>query len=111
MATSDLIIATITEVEGRPVRDYLGIVSGEAAAGLSPMSRTNYGIRSSTTRASRTVQRIDLARSQAIRMMADRAAELGATAIIGVDIHCSNLHRPGGVDLFIVTVSGTAVTL
>jgi uncharacterized protein YbjQ (UPF0145 family) len=111
MATSDLIIATISEIEGRPVRDYLGIVSGEATMGLSPVGRSSYRIRSMTSRAARTEQRIDLVRSKAIRLMADRAAELGATAIIGVDIHCSNLHRPGGDDLFIVTASGTAVTL
>ena len=111
MTAGEPIIATISEIEGRPVRDYLGIVSGEAAAGLAPPRRASYGIRSETFRTSRTEQRIELTRAKAVRLMTDRAAEIGATAIIGVDIHCSCLHRSTGDDLFIVTASGTAVTL
>ncbi len=104
-----MILTTTPNVEGYPVKSYLGLVCGEVisgvdfvkdfAAGLSNF----FGGRSSTYE-----EELIAAREQAINEMAQRAAQMGATAVVGIDIDYEVL---GQGNMLMVTASGTAVTI
>jgi uncharacterized protein YbjQ (UPF0145 family) len=107
-----LIIAPTPELEGRPVREYLGIVSGEAAlsVGFAPAGGRAGG-RPIRGRSVSLEQRIQTARERAMAAMADAARELGAHAVLAVEVRCTTVRRKRGGEVLVVTVSGTAVTL
>ena len=68
-----MIITTTPTVEGRPVKDYLGIVSGESVLGEQAFMGINgFG------------DTILDARHRAVTQMLQRAAAMGATAVVGV---------------------------
>ncbi len=104
-----MILTTTPNVEGYPVKSYLGLVCGEVisgvdfvkdfAAGLSNF----FGGRSSTYE-----EELIAAREQAINEMAQRAAQMGATAVVGIDIDYEVL---GQGNMLMVTATGTAVTI
>lgn len=107
-----LIIATTPQVEGRPVREYLGIVGGEAALPVEFVpARAKTGARRAHARATSFERRVQAARERALAAMADAALELGASAVVAVEVRCTTVRRPVGRDLLIVTATGTAVTL
>jgi uncharacterized protein YbjQ (UPF0145 family) len=114
MGTSDtgLILATTGAIDGWLVREYLGIVSGEAvmrtASVTGRLARATGRGRSGAVMVEQQVCRT---RSQAVAAMVQRGLELGATAIIAIDIDYTNARLPAGGELLIITASGTAVTL
>lgn len=110
--TAKLIIATTPEIEGRSVREYLGIVGGDAAMTLqSAPLRSKRMTGPARSRAATFERRVQAARERAIAAMADAALQLGATAIIAAEIRCTTVRRPAGGDLLIVSASGTAVDI
>jgi uncharacterized protein YbjQ (UPF0145 family) len=107
-----LILATTAEIEGRPVVEYLGIVSGEAEMsampGADPGGRTLPRSRSRSTVFGNLV---DETRDQALALMSRTALELGANAVIAIDIDYLVIPQQSGGDRLIITVTGTAVTV
>lgn len=103
-----MIITTTPQVEGKPVLEYYGIVFGEVIAGVNFMkdiaaSFSNFfGGRSGTYE-----EELIQARHNALAEMEQRAASMGANAIVGVDIDYEVLGTDNG--MLMVTVSGTAV--
>jgi len=107
-----LVISTTSQIEDRPVVEYLGIVSGEAVMSTALVPERKPGSRRLLRPvANALVQRIRETRCQAIETMAAEAGKLGATAIIAVDISYTTVQRPGDGELLIITASGTVVTL
>ena len=82
-----MITTTTTSVEGKRIAEYRGIVFGEVISGVNfvrdlAASFSNFfGGRSSSYE-----QELIEARQNAIREMEERAAALGANAVVGVDI-------------------------
>ncbi|MEL6582764.1 MAG: YbjQ family protein [Pseudomonadota bacterium] len=108
---SDAVILTTTpEVPGREVLEIIDIVTAESVQGMNIIkdvfaSVTDiFGGRSSTTEN----VLID-ARNDCLRELRQRAAAMGADAVIGVDLDYSEFSGGGGM-LFLVA-SGTAVKL
>lgn len=107
-----MIITTTNTVQGRPVKAYKGIVMGEAIIGvganlfkdLSAAVRDVVG-----GRAGAYEDALRSARQEALREMVNRARELGADAVIGVDIDYEVLGKAGS--MLMVTSAGTAVEL
>ncbi len=103
-----MIVTTTPHVEGKKVREYMGIVFGEVISGVDfvrdiAASFTNFfGGRSRSYE-----EELMAARENALREMEERAAALGANAIIGVDIDYEVLGADNG--MLMVTASGTAV--
>ena len=103
-----MIITTTPQIEGREIKEYKGIVFGEVVNGVDFVKDfaagiTNFfGGRSSSYEG----ELID-ARAAAINEMKDRAHNLGANAIVGVDIDYEVLGQ--GNNMLMVTASGTAV--
>lgn len=105
-----MIITTTPTVEGRPAREYLGIVMGEAIIGANIFKDILASIRDIVGgRAGAYEEALRAARQDALREMASRAAELGADAVIGVDIDYEVIGKTGS--MLMVTSAGTAVRL
>jgi uncharacterized protein YbjQ (UPF0145 family) len=105
-----MIITTTPTVEGRPAREYLGIVMGEAIIGANIFKDILASIRDIVGgRAGAYEEALRAARQDALREMANRAAELGADAVIGVDIDYEVIGKTGS--MLMVTSAGTAVRL
>jgi len=105
-----LIITTTHSVEGRAVRDYKGIVMGEAIIGANIFTDIFAAVRDIVGgRAGAYEEALRGARQEALREMAKRGRELGANGIIGVDIDYEVLGKAGS--MLMVTCAGTAVEL
>lgn len=104
-----MIVTTTTLVEGRPVKDYLGVVAGEAILGANVFKDVFAGIRDIVGGRSAAYEKeLVRAREIALQEMQDQATELGANAIVGVDIDYETVGSGG---MLMVTASGTAVRI
>ncbi|MGL5439603.1 MAG: YbjQ family protein [Filifactoraceae bacterium] len=103
-----MIITTTSTIEGRPIREYLGIVNGEVIVGINLIKDfaaglTNiFGGRSCSYEAE-----LIEARSKALEEIKKRASDLGADAIVGVDLDFEVLGQNGSMMMIVAT--GTAV--
>jgi len=105
-----MIITTTNAVEGRRVRDYKGIVMGEAIIGANIVKDLFAAVRDVVGgRAGAYERALREARQEALRAMAAHARELGGNAVIGVDIDYEVLGKASS--MLMVTAAGTAVEL
>jgi len=105
-----MIVTTTPSVEGKPIREYKGIVTGEAIVGANVFKDLFAGIRDIVGGRSATYEReLGRARQIALDEMAQAASQLGATAVVGVDLDYEVLGANNG--MLMVTASGTAVKL
>lgn len=104
-----MIITTTPAIEGKRVREYKGIVTGEAIIGANIVKDFLAGIRDIVGgRAGAYEQALRSAREEALREMAHEARERGADAVIAVDLDYEVLGTGNG--MLMVSASGTAVT-
>lgn len=105
-----MIITTTNTVEGRPVREYLGIVTGEAIVGANIFKDIMAGLRDVVGGRSRAYEdALRGAREEALREMANFAAAREADAVLAVDLDYEVLGSANG--MLMVSASGTAVKL
>ena len=103
-----MLITTTSGVEGRAITKYLGVVTGEAIIGANVFRDMFAAVRDIVGGRSATYERgLAEARQVAMAEMETRAQELGATAVVGVDIDYEVLGQNNG--MLMVSVSGTAV--
>ena len=107
-----MIVTTTTAVEGQPVRQYIGIVTGEAILGANIFRDLFAGIRDIVGgRSGAYEEELRRAREIALGEMTAEADQLGANAVIGVDIDYETIQLRQGGGMLMVTASGTAVRL
>lgn len=105
-----MIISTTPTLEGRPIREYLGIVTGEVIVGANIFRDLFAGIRDIVGgRAGAYEGALRDARRQAYEELAYEAERLGANAVVGVDIDYEVVGQNGS--MLMVSISGTAVKL
>ena|SRR5215217_4780034 len=105
-----MIIATTPEVAEGRVSRTLGVVSGEAIIGAHIFRDIFAGITNIIGgRAGGYERALREARDIALREMQEEAVQLGADAVIGVDLDYETLGPDGG--MLMVTAAGTAVKL
>jgi uncharacterized protein YbjQ (UPF0145 family) len=105
---ADIIITTTPGIEGRRVVRYAGLVTGEAILGANVFKDLFAGIRDIVGGRSATYEReLRSARDIAVTELRQSAAELGANAVVGVDIDYETVGGSGS--MLMVSVSGTAV--
>lgn len=103
-----MIISTTAVIEGKPVRDYLGVVSGEAIMGANVFRDIFASITDVIGgRSGAYESQLKKARQIALREMEQEALGMGGNAIIGVDLDYE-VVREG---MLMVTASGTAVRI
>ncbi|MGI6002306.1 MAG: putative heavy metal-binding protein [Lachnospiraceae bacterium] len=105
-----MITTTTPTVEGRTIREYRQIVFGEVITGINFLKDIGAGFRNFFGGRSQGYEdELIKAREAAIQEMEQRAAELGANAVVGVDIDYEVLGSAN--DMLMVTASGTAVVI
>jgi len=103
-----MIITTTPSVEGKKIVEYKGIVFGEVISGVDVVKDMVAGLSNFFGGRSNTYEtELVNARESALREMEERAAKLGANAVVGVDIDYEVLGANNG--MLMVTASGTAV--
>jgi uncharacterized protein YbjQ (UPF0145 family) len=103
-----MIVTTTQNIEGKTITQYYGVVAGEAVLGANIFKDLFAGIRDLVGGRSGTYEReLQNARDIALKELEVKAAELGANAVVGVDIDYEVLGRDNG--MLMVAASGTAV--
>lgn len=103
-----MITTTTPSVEGKRIIEYKGIVFGEIVSGVNFLKDFAAGLSNFFGGRSGAYEgELIEAREAAIKEMENRAAKLGANAVVGVDIDYEVLGQAG--DMLMVTASGTAV--
>lgn len=105
-----MIVTTTPSIEGRAVERYLGIVTGEAILGANIFRDIFANIRDIVGGRSGAYEKeLAQARDIALQEMKDRAQQLGANAVLGVDLDYEVLGQANG--MLMVSASGTAVVV
>ena len=106
-----MILATTSNIEGRNIKEYRGIIFGEAVVGIDFVrdfgaSITNFfGGRSKEYE-----EEIANARADAVNEMMNRAKKIGANAVIGIKVDVESIAMSNNrSSMIIVTATGTAV--
>ena len=105
-----MIITTTSTIEGRPIREYLGLVTGEAIMGANVFRDFMAGITDLIGgRSDAYESKLADARETALQEMQDIAQRQGANAVVGIDIDYEVLGANNG--MLMVTATGTAVKI
>jgi uncharacterized protein YbjQ (UPF0145 family) len=105
-----MLVTTTNSVEGRRIAEYKGLVAGEAILGANLFRDLFASIRDIVGGRSGSYEKVlNDARQTAIGELTDKAAALGANAVIGVDIDYETVGTNGS--MLMVTAAGTAVRL
>ncbi len=103
-----MIISTTPAIEGKTIREYRGIVFGEVISGVNFVKDFAAGLSDFFGGRSNTYEHeLIEARNNALFEMQQRAEQLGANAIVGVDVDYEVLGANGS--MLMVSASGTAV--
>ncbi len=103
-----MITTTTPSIDGLPIREYRGIVTGEAILGANLFKDLFAGIRDIVGGRSGTYEKeLKRARDIALEEMEAAATAAGANAIVGVDLDYEVLGEKNG--MLMVSASGTAV--
>ena len=105
-----MILSTTPTLEGKPIKQYLGIVTGETIIGANAIKDFMAGLTDFFGGRSTTYVKVLIeAKETAIKELEERATRLGANAIVGIDLDYETVGQNGG--MLMVTVSGTAVVI
>ena len=105
-----MLISTTPTIEGRPIQAYKGVVTGETIIGANLFKDFMAGIRDIIGGRSGSYERVlREAKDPALAEMQQRAQEMGANAIVGVDIDYETIGQNGS--MLMVAVSGTALVI
>ena len=105
-----MIITTIPNIEGHPIKEYKGLVTGETIIGANFLKDFLAGITDFFGGRSSSYEAVlAKAKDVALREMQDRAAAMGANAIVGIDLDYEVLGKENS--MLMVTSSGTAVVI
>ena len=105
-----MLVTTTPSIEGRRITRYYGIVSGETIIGANLFRDFFASIRDIVGGRSGSYEEVlREAKDTALREMQDQAADLGANAVIGVDLDYETVGESGS--MLMVTAAGTAVSV
>ena len=105
-----MILSTTPQIEGRPVREYKGVVTGETIIGANIFKDLFAGIRDIVGGRSSSYEKVlREAKDTSMREMMERAQALGANAILGIDIDYETIGEANS--MLMVATSGTAVVV
>lgn len=105
-----MIITTTPSIEGKTIVNYLGIVSSEAVVGANIFRDLFASIRDIVGgRTSSYEGVLRRAKESALREIQENAKEMGANAIVGIDLDYETVGSNGS--MLMVSASGTAVVI
>ena len=103
-----MIVTTTPGIEGRAISGYLGVVAAQGVLGVNVFRDVAAGMRNIFGGRSQSYEN-ELASgvSDALLELEKQAAQIGAEAVVGVDID----YETVGSQMLMISASGTAVTL
>lgn len=105
-----MIVTTTAGIDGHRIREYKGVVFGEAVLGANIFRDLFAGLRDIVGGRSASYEKeLRRAREIALEELRESAAQLGANAVVGVDFDYEVLGQANG--MLMVSVSGTAVLI
>lgn len=103
-----MIVTTTPQIEGKKIGRYLGIVTGEAIMGANLFKDLFASITDILGGRSGAYEKeLIRAKEIALQELEQRAQEMGANAVVGVDLDYEVLGRDNS--MLMVSASGTAV--
>ena len=105
-----MILSTTPTIEGHTIKEYKGVVTGETIIGANFVKDFFAGIRDIVGGRSSAYEKVlREAKDTSMKEMEDHARELGANAIVGIDIDYETIGQ--GNSMLMVATSGTAVVI
>lgn len=105
-----MILSTTPTIEGHTIKEYKGVVTGETIIGANFVKDFFAGIRDIVGGRSSAYEKVlREAKDTSMKEMEDRARELGANAIVGIDIDYETIGETNS--MLMVATSGTAVVI
>ena len=111
-----MIVTTTATINGQPIQEYLGVAAGEAIMGANVLKDISANIRDLVGGRSGSYEKVvNEARDIAMNDLIERAKDLGANAIVGIDVDYETIDRQTGdskgsrTSMLMVSVTGTAV--
>ena len=105
-----MIMTTTNNLEGKVINQYLGIITGEAILGANIFKDFFAGIRDIVGGRSGSYEdELTKARQIAFRELEQEARNMGANAVVGIDLDYEVLGDKNS--MLMVSMSGTAVTV
>jgi len=105
-----MLLTTTNIIEGKPIQQYLGIVTAEAIIGANIFKDIFAGIRDIVGGRSGTYERvIEEARTNALQELQGKAQQMGANAVVGIDLDFETVGSGGS--MLMVVATGTAVKI
>lgn len=106
------IILTTEASSNLAIRTRLGIVSAECVIGQHIFKDVAASLRDLFGGRSKAMQNgLREAKNVVLDELADEAAALGADAVVAVQFHYASVGGSGSVNMLLLTVTGTAITL
>lgn len=105
-----MLLTTTPTIEGKPIMQYLGIVTAETIIGANIFKDLFAGIRDIVGGRSGTYERvIEEARQNALAELEEKAQRMGANAVVGIDLDFETVGNNGS--MLMVVATGTAVNI
>ncbi len=105
-----MILSTTPQIEGRTIREYKGVVTGETIIGANIVKDFFAGIRDVVGGRSASYEQVlREAKDTSMNEMMERAHAMGANAIVGIDIDYETIGSSNS--MLMVATSGTAVVI
>ena len=105
-----MILTTTNTIQGKTIREYRGIVTGEAIVGANVFRDILASIRDIVGGRSEAYEKeLQRAREIALEEMSEHARSQGANAVVGIDLDYEVVGQGGS--MLMVTACGTAVTV
>lgn len=103
-----MIVTTTPTIEGHPIQQYFGVVTGEVIVGANIFRDLFASVTDIVGGRSGKYEKVlQRARKEALAEMEDEAVRLGANAVVGVDLDYEVIGQSGS--MLMVSCSGTAV--
>jgi uncharacterized protein YbjQ (UPF0145 family) len=105
-----MLLTTTPTIEGKPIQQYIGIVTAETIIGANIFKDIFAGIRDIVGGRSGTYERvIEEARQSALAELQQKAQGMGANAVVGIDLDFETVGSGGS--MLMVVATGTAVKI
>ena len=105
-----MLLTTTPTVQGHNINQYFGVVTGETIIGANFVKDFMAGLTDFFGGRSGTYENVlREAKDAALKEMSDRAAQIGANAVVGIDLDYETIGQSSS--MLMVTCSGTAVRI
>ena len=105
-----MLLTTTPTIEGHPIREYKGVVTGEVIIGANVLKDFMASLTDFFGGRSGSYEKVLIeAKDSAMNEMMQRAQALGANAVVGIDLDYETIGKSSS--MLMVATSGTAVVI